>query len=278
VTRKISLFAVMLMFGSTLFAQSPAKLFLQVLNACGAGPDNNHLVWLGTTNSRGPGSIWTLPRSGPTVKYDAVPTYFKTEADLNAAIGPGNQHSNPCSGNQAPKWSVGADVPISVEGVGNGEATASLSHAKTITATAASVSFVSIPSGTLEDAINALPHNAGGFYHIADGKSYALLGAYSIQGLQITYTFDSALAVGLKTSIQATPKVNVGTATTPVTANVSISNDGQKVVISIPDAHYMFGVMAPVSMLSGKQTQDPKSRLTLGQRQWITTCRTAGLC
>ena len=180
-------------------------------------------------------------------------------------------------GNTGPVHGVlAADVPISVAGVGNASASASISRATTITATATSVSFVSIPSGTMEKAINALPHGQPEFYRVADGSSYALLTAYSVQGLQITYTLNSALTGKAQASIQASSAVNVGSSAAPLTANVSVSNNGQKVVISIPDAHYMFGVMSPVSSLSKAET--PTGQVRLGKRNWITTCKTSDTC
>lgn len=275
--RKISVFMLMLTFTSTVFAQSPAKLFLQVLKSCGAGPNDKKIVWLGTANNDGPGSIWTL-NGGPVLKVRSD-RYFKTQKDLDNALGiPANQHSNPCTPSQAPKWTVGADVPINLSKVGNAEVTASLGQTRSVTATVASVSWVSMPEITMEDAINALPHSDSAFWRIADGRSYALLSAYSVEGLQITYTLDSSLTIGAKASIQATSSVNLGSSTSPLTANVSVTNDGQKVVISIPDAHYVFGEMTPVSLLSSKEAKDPGSKLMLGRRAWITTCRESGTC
>jgi hypothetical protein len=268
---------LVLTFTSAVFAQSPAKLYLQVLESCGAGAKDKKVVWLGTTNYYGPGTIWTLD-GGPQLK---VPSnrYFKTQADLDAAMGlPAGQHSNPCGPDKSPQWKVGADVPISVAGVGNGEVSLSLSKATTVIATATSVSWVEIPQLTMEDAINALSHNDTAFWRIADGRSYAMLNAYSVQGLQITYTLDSALTAGAKASVQATPAVNVGTAASPVTASVSVSDNGQKVVISVPDAHWAFGEMTPVGLMPSNVAQNKNSRLMLGKKAWIATCKETATC
>lgn len=277
--RKVFLSLLLPMLGGLISAQSPAKLYLQILNACGAGPNLHALVWLGTTNTNGPGSVWTLPRNGPVLKVRAD-SYFKTQADINKALDlPSGLHANPCNGVKSPKWDVGANVPVSVAGVGGGEASVALSKATNITATATSISLVSMPSLTMEDAINNLPQphtNDTAFWRVADGKSYAMLSAYSVEGLQITYTLDTSLNVKAQTNIKANPVVNLGTVTNPLNAKVDVSNNGQKVTISIPDAHYMFGEMTPIGML--KSGDIPKGRIMLGRRNWVSTCRTAGLC
>jgi hypothetical protein len=177
-----------------------------------------------------------------------------------------------------PKWSVGAAVPVSVAGVGNASVNLSLSNAKTITATATNISVVSIPTITFQNAINALSHKDEYFWAIANGKSYAMIAAYSVEGLQITYTVDTALSASATASIQASQAVNIGTSSNPLTANVSVSNSGQKVTISIPDSHFAFGEMIPVNELNPSQAKQESSKIILGSRSWITTCRTAGQC
>ena len=83
--------------------------------------------------------------------------------------------------------------------------------------------------------------------------------------------------MGAKASIQATPTINVGTTAAPLAANVSTSDDGMKVVISVPDAHWAFVELSPFNELSGPEVLDPKSQLQLGKRNWMTSCKAAGL-
>lgn len=273
-SRRILLSVVWLSLSTGLFAQSPAKIYLQVINACGAGPNLKHLVWLGTSNNDGPGSIWTL-RDGPRLKERAI-TYFKSQQDLDSALGIGKQGANPCSSDKAPKWSAGADVPISVSGLGNAEVTSSLTHSATINATAADVSWVSIPTNEIVKAINKLDHKSPDFWTVGDGRSYALVSAYSVKGLQINYTLDHALTIGAKGSIKASPSIDIGSAQNPFTANVSVSEDGQKVTISIPDAHWVVGEMMPFNELSQKQNNG--NLMLVPSKNWFTTCRSAGTC
>jgi len=161
---------------------------------CGVSPPlylHNHkkLVWLGTTNNDGPGSIWSLD-GGPQLQTRALEV-FGTQTALDTAIAAGpKQGNNPCSVTQMPKWAVGVDAPISIKGIGNVEVTASLSHNVTITATATSVSWVSISTNDIEKAINRL-HSDRIFSKAADGRSFAAVSAFSVQGLQITYTLTS---------------------------------------------------------------------------------------
>ena len=273
-----ALFLVLVAMSCTpLLAQSQAKLFLDVLSACGAGPNQRKLTFLGGSNADGPGGIYEVSRSGPTLKF-RWNSYYTQTAYAAAINSTGTQPADsPCNSVKVPNWQVGVDVPISIAAIGNVDATTSIKSAKNITVSAASIAFTQIPSGVQENAINAITHDKSEFSRVVDGRSYALLNAYWVKDLKITYQLDYSLNAGAKASIAASPAVNVGTTTSPLNATVAVANNGQQVTVTFPGGHWIFGQLFPIAELNSKIGRKPSSRTTIGQRNWFTSCAAAGL-
>jgi hypothetical protein len=218
-------------------------------------------VFLGSTNSVKPGSVWGTKR-GPTLIGDAK-AYFETAAAADSALEPATASAD-CSTTAAPTWDVSLGVPISISGIGSVEVQTALSHAQSITVKIAKTWLDQVSTGSWENAAAKLTTSNAFFRDAVDGHSYMLTSATAIDGLTVTYQLKSSLSVAAQASLQATPTVQVGSAQSPATVKVDVGNSGTTVTMAATGTAWVLGKLVKIDKISDKQvSQAQKNNIAL---------------
>jgi hypothetical protein len=211
------------------------KFWIDYLSACSpAAQLDGKAYYIGSANQIGPGSVWGL--GGGSVNLVADQKSYLGEPDAKGQYRNVQYPSisGSCTAQGSRAWDLSIGLPFNISAIGNASLTLALKSAKSITIQVNAVRVDSIGIAQWSDATDEVDRTTTVFQQAVDGHHYLMTAADAILGMEIKFTGDDSFAAKVTAATQISKTVQLGTASTPVQAELNLTDSGKTATITIP--------------------------------------------